>query len=215
LAYQLSKAEWERLQSQLAQTRNRLQAEQSRAEAQLRIQASEQGNYQVLSDTDGMLFEIYRKEGELVRKGEPIAMLGSADNCYLQLSIDELDIAKIKIGQEVLVAIDIYPDQFFKANIAKIYPLMNAKEQAFRVDAQFQAPFKPSFAGLNVEANIIIQQKEKALTIPKRLVSNDSVWVLDADGQPQRTAIKKGLENMELVEIVSGLSENSQLVEGQ
>jgi hypothetical protein len=71
---------------------------------------------------------------------------------------------------------------------------------------------KPNaFYGLSVEANIVISQNPKALTIPKAYVVNDSVWVMEND-EKKRIKIVKGAENMELIEIKSGLTDKSVVV---
>jgi multidrug efflux pump subunit AcrA (membrane-fusion protein) len=126
--------------------------------------------------------------------------------------VDELDIDKIKKGQEVLVKIDTYPHKIFKARISKTYPMLNQKDQSFRVDAQFTDDVPRVYAGLTVEANIIIQQKEQALTIPKTyLIGQDSVRI-EKDGKAQQVKITKGVENFEYVEVLAGVDTTSVLL---
>jgi hypothetical protein len=63
-----------------------------------------------------------------------------------------------------------------------------------------------------VEANIIIQQKEKALTIPKTyLIGEDSIRI-EHNGDSKTVKITKGIENFEYVEIISGLDTSNVLV---
>ena len=213
LNYQASCNDYQALKKRYEKTRNQLQIDLENARSNYRINSQDQSNYVLKSRIDGMVYEVYKKEGEAVRRQEAIARIGDRKQVYLQLSVDELDINKIKVGQVALVKIDTYKDQVFKARITKIYPMLNPKDQTFRVDAEFTEAQSPNlYAGLTVEANIIIRQKNQALTIPKAyLIGNDSVRVKQ-DGETKTVRIRKGIENMEYVEVLNGLDTSAILV---
>jgi HlyD family secretion protein len=148
----------------------------------------------------------------LVRRGEAVALLGNPNNVYLQLAVDETDFAKLKVNQEIVLKMDAYGDKVFKAKVTKIYPKLNKIDQSFRVDADFVGEAPEAYYGLTVEANIIISQNPKALTIPKSyLVGNDSVWIEEGK-EKKKIKLQKGAENFELVEVKGGLTEKSILV---
>jgi hypothetical protein len=72
-----------------------------------------------------------------------------------------------------------------------------------------------SYYGLTVEANIIISQNRRVLTIPKSyVVGSDSVWV-EQDGKKQKVRFRKGAENFDLVEVKGGLSEQSLVISNE
>ena len=213
LSYQASRNEYQSWQKRYQKARNQLRIELGNARSNYEINRQDQSNFVLKSRIDGLVYEIYKKEGESVRRQEAIARLGDSKKVYLQLSVDELDINKVKAGQEALVKIDTYRDQVFKAKITKVYPMLNARDQTFRVDAEFTQPSFPHlYAGLTVEANIIIRQKNQALTIPKAyLIGNDSVRIKQ-EGETKTIRIRKGIENMEHVEVLNGLDTNTVLV---
>lgn len=213
LAYQTSKNEYIALQNRLVKTRKQLQAELQNAQSQYRIASEQSADYTIKSEIDGMVYELFKEEGELVKLGEPLAKLGKNDQLYLKLQVDELDIDKIIPGQKILVTIDTYHDQVVEAKVSKIYPVLNGQSQTFRVDAHFTSfPKKKLYAGLTAEANIIIQHKNKALTIPRAyLIGEDSVQV-KRNGENQTVKIKKGAENFEYIEVVAGLDSTSVLL---
>jgi HlyD family secretion protein len=69
-----------------------------------------------------------------------------------------------------------------------------------------------AYYGLTVEANIIISENPKALTIPKSyLVGTDSAWIEEGK-EKKKVKLQKGAENFELVEVKGGLTEKSVLV---
>jgi multidrug efflux pump subunit AcrA (membrane-fusion protein) len=210
--FKISKNDFLSRKKNFEKVRNQLYIDLQNAESQYKINAKDESNYVVRSNIDGLVFEIYKVQGEAVRRNEALAMVGDKKNVYLKLSVDELDIHRIALGQEVLVRVDAYKDKIYKAKVSKIYQVLNKQEQSFRVDADFIEQFPYNFAGLTAEANIIINQKSKVLTIPKfALVGSDSVLV-KKKGEIIKTKIQKGLETLELVEIIDGLSEHDEVI---
>ncbi|MCU0389718.1 MAG: efflux RND transporter periplasmic adaptor subunit [Thermoflexibacter sp.] len=192
-------------------TKNDLQISLENAKSQYEVNAKENSNFILKSKIDGIVYETYKEQGESVKRGETVALLGSDKNMYLKLSVDELDINKISIGQEVFVSIDLIKDKVFKAKINKIYPLLNKSDQSFRVDAIFEEAYPYKFVGLTVEANIIIYKKNKALVIPHSfLIGKDSVLVMQ-NSEKNKVKIKKGIENYDWVEVLEGLKENDEI----
>ncbi|MFD2515010.1 efflux RND transporter periplasmic adaptor subunit [Pontibacter locisalis] len=213
LAYELSKQEYAARQSNYRNVRNQLYLELKNAESQYKINLKDESNYNIRSNINGLVYDLYKEQGELVRRNEPVALLGDASNVYLRLLVDELDIARVKRGQEVLVKVDLYPDKIFKARVTKVYPRLITADQSFRVDAEFIEEKPEIFYGLNIEANIIVSERARVLTIPKSyLVGQDSVLV-KRNGDVEKVKLKKGMENFELVEVLSGLDTNSVIVE--
>lgn len=212
LAYETSKGEFEARQNTLQRTKNQLYVDLQNSRSNFRVNAREGENFRIKSIEAGKVYEVYKKLGELVRRGEVIALIGDANKSYLQLSIDESDFAKMKIGQEVLVKTDVYGDKVFKAQITKIYPKLNRADQTFRVDAEFVGEIPQTYYGLTVEANIIISQNPKVLTVPKSyVIGNDSLWV-EENGEKKKIKFQKGVENMEFVEIKGGLTEKTKVL---
>lgn len=212
LAFETTQEELEARKNALKRIKNQLFVELQNARSAYRINSKESSNYTVLSFEEGKVYEIYKKLGEMVRRTEPIALIGSAKNLFAQLAIDETDFNKVKIGQDVIIKTDVYEDKVFKAKISKIFPKLNRADQSFRVDATFIGEAPAAYYGLTVEANIIISQNPKTLTIPKTfLYGNDSVWVMQNE-KPTKTKIVRGTENFEIVEIKSGLTDKSVVV---
>jgi HlyD family secretion protein len=212
LAYKTSKNDVAARQKAWARTKNQLYVDLQNTRSNFKVNLREGDNYRIRSIEAARVYEVYKKEGELVRRGEAVALLGNPNNVYLQLAVDETDFAKLKVNQEIVLKMDAYGDKVFKAKVTKIYPKLNKIDQSFRVDADFVEEAPEAYYGLTVEANIIISQNPKALTIPKSyLVGNDSVWIEEGK-EKKKIKLQKGAENFELVEVKGGLTEKSILV---
>lgn len=214
MAYQTSKTEITTRQKALQRTRSQLYVDLQNSQSNFRVNAREGDNYRIKTFEAGKIYEIYKKQGELVRRGEQIALIGDANEIYAQLAIDEGDFSKVKPGQEVLVKIDVYKNKVFKARVTKLYPKLNKADQTFRVDAEFVGEKPNAYYGMTLEGNIIISQNPRVLTIPKTyLVGNDSVWI-EENGDKKKVKITKGVENLDLVEVKGGLNEKSIVTTG-
>ena len=108
--------------------------------------------------------------------------------------------------------IETFGDKIFKAKISRIYPAMNKRDFAFRVDATMVDELPNIFSGTNVEANIIIQEKKNVLCLPKTLLlPGDSVLIKTTEGK-QKVKVKKGIENFEYAEILSGIDADTEII---
>ena len=211
LAYENSRNDFQLADSRLRKTYSQLSTELKNAESQYKIARDESSRYIIRSQVDGVVFKTFKENGELIRRTEVIAVVGSMDSFYLQLNVDELDIHRIKPGQPVLVKIDAYPQQVFNAEIIRIIPLVDSRQQSLRVDAKLKDRLPGGFSGLALEANIVIREVEQALVIPKSaLLAGDSVMIKTESGQ-KKIKIKKGISTLDEVEVVEGLAASSEV----
>ena len=211
LTYGVSKNDYLARKSNLEKVKRQLYIDLQNAESQYKSNAKEEQNYLVKALFNGTVYEIYKDRGEAVRKNDPVAMLGDNSKIYLKLSVDELDIEKIKPGQEVLVKVDLYKDKIYKGKVSRIHRKMS-KDQSFRVDVEFIGDMPTAYYGLTVEANIIVAKKENVLTIPKNLLSSpDSIWIKTPEGR-KKIRIKKGIEDFDYVEVLEGIDKNTEVL---
>ncbi|MBX2900636.1 MAG: HlyD family efflux transporter periplasmic adaptor subunit [Cyclobacteriaceae bacterium] len=212
LQYKNSRNEYEAAKSRLAKGRIDLQAGIRNAYNQLQIATEESGNYTIKSEIAGVVLKIMKEAGELVRRTEAVAIVGKPDQFLLKLTVDELDVQRVKEGQAALIKIDAYSQQLLRGKVSKVYPLIDTRQQSLRVDVVLDSAVQGLVSGLAAEANIVIQQKENALVIPKQLLlPGDSVWV-EENGTKQKVKVKRGIETLDEVEVVTGITAQSKLV---
>jgi HlyD family secretion protein len=212
LQWEVSSNDYKSAREMLVKTKEQLQVELRNAQSGLAASGQDAGNYTIRSLIDGVVYDITKELGEVVRRNDWIGVVGEGGSKMLELSVDQSDIAKIKPGQKVVVKMDLTGDKIYNASITKIYPNMNQNDQSFKVEAEFTEDYNFSFVHASVEANIIIAQKENALIIPKNVLQpGDEVEVL-ALGRNKKVKIKKGLENLEFVEVMEGISDSDEVV---
>lgn len=211
LLYDNSKNDYRLAESRLKKTIDQLTLELKNAENQIQISRDESARYIIRSKVDGVVLKTFKEKGELIRRTEVIAVLGSNDSFYLQLSIDELDIHRIRIGQKVLVKIDAYPNQVFTASVSRVYPLVDSRQQSLRVDARLIDTLPGSFSGLALEANIVIRETEKAMVIPKRAVLPGDSVILKNGNDEKRVKVLTGISSFDEIEILEGIDSTSMI----
>ncbi len=160
-------------------------------------------DYIVRSQTDGRVYSISKELGEIVNTQSPVAIIGDTEEFVAELQIDESDIARIRQGQRVLLTLDSYKGQVLEAAIAKIEPLMNERTRTFTVEANFTKKPPTLYPNLTTEANIVIQSKEKAMTIPRAYLLQDSLVILE---NKEQRKVEVGLKDYLKVEILGGLN---------
>ena len=211
LQYQSSLKDYQNIQRQYDQQRlsGRLQLQQ--AQNQLQLTRAQQNVGQMKSFIDGIVYDIYKEQGDLVNPNQPLALIGAGD-MIAKLSVDEDDLDKVYEGQQVLITMDAYEDKVFKAHIKKVYPVLNKVEQSFRVDAIFDDTLPVGVYGLNLEANIVLSEDKEVTVIPRSaLLKGDSVWI-KKDKEEIKVPVQTGMADEQWVEIKGGLDKSSTII---
>jgi HlyD family secretion protein len=211
LQYKSTSRELDNLRQQLNNVKLNASLQLQQANNLLAVSKADVENGLLRSFTNGVVYEIYKKQGDILTVNQPIALIGSG-RMIVKLLADEDDLDKVKMGQKILMTMDAYPDKIINARVVRIYPILNKVEQSFRVDAAIEDSLPSAIYGLNVEANIIIREKRLAMVIPKSaLFHSDSVWIKKAN-EVVAVKVEKGTEDREWIEIRSGLNAETEII---
>lgn len=177
-------------------------SEQSRNN--LKISNSVVNDYSIRSEISGKVYKLFKNRGEVINTLSPVALIGDADEFDIEMSVDEYDISRIRPNQRVLVTMGSYPGEVFEARVAEIEPFMNDRSRSFIVRAVFMTRPPLLYPNLSVEANIIIREKQAALTIPRSYLLGDSAVMV---GKHEKRKVIVGIMDYQKAEIVNGLTE--------
>jgi multidrug efflux pump subunit AcrA (membrane-fusion protein) len=144
--------------------------------------------------------------GELVTPQQKLAVLGSAKDFEMELQVDEFDIARIRVGQVVQVTLDSYRGEVFQGSVSRVDPSMDSRSRTFTVMALFTTMPEMLYPNLTVEANIVVDRKDQAMTIPAEYLV-DGGFVLT--GKDERIAVEIGLRDLQRVEVISGIDSST------
>jgi multidrug efflux pump subunit AcrA (membrane-fusion protein) len=205
LQYQISENNLNLLKSRFAQTENELRTALEQTKNNYKASLINTKDFTVKSKISGKMYAIYKEPGELIRTQEPLGSVGSSTRFVIEMLVDEVDIVQIVINMDVVIKLDAYKEEVFQGKVSKIYPKKDERNQTFTVEAIFKDPPKVLYPGLSGEANIIIAKKKNALTIPRDYLIQGTKVKTNVG----LIEVELGLENMEFVEILSGIDKNT------
>lgn len=212
VAYQASESQLRSLKENYKATADRAQQELANTRSQLQNVRAGNQYYDLVATGAGKIYQVFKKTGDLVRRGDKVAQIGNPDSIIIYLDIDEGSIGKIKEGQQVLVELNTDKNKTWEAVVSKIYPHFNEQTQSYRVEARFMKNVPGIISGTQLQANIITNRKENALLIPLIYVSPGNKVVLKKGDKMDTVAITTGITSDEWVEVLTGVSAGDKLV---
>ncbi len=122
------------------------------------------------------------------------------------------DIVRISKGQPALLKVSAFPDEVFKGQVSVVNLAADSLSRKFRVEVQVNNPnlvLRPNTFG---QVTFEVEIHENVLTIPQiAVVDGEIVYVANGNMAEKRDVVL-GIQNAEMVEIVSGLREGDLVI---
>ncbi len=143
-------------------------------------------NYNITAPISGTIITKNSKAGDKIdNSNAQTVMMVVADMSKMKftITVDELDIADIKLGQTAIVDADAIPDKTFEAKVTSIASEGTSSGDGvttFTVELTIDEPGELK-SGMNVNANILINEAYDVITIPEDAlvgVSGENATVL-------------------------------------
>lgn len=214
-----------KLQDQLESAANSVKAaELSLENARLSLDNARKllDDYTITSPISGTIVEKNYKAGDTLDSttaASPLAIIYDMSQLEFTMQVDEMYIGQIALGQEVRIMADALPNEIFIGHVDRIgirgtsisgvtsYPVTIKLEEASRL-----------LPGMNITADILIEEATHLLTVPIGAVSRGNTVLLAdaaAPGDPEaqipagyrEVSVTLGRSDDEYVEVIAGLSE--------
>ena len=172
----------------------------------------------VTSTVDGMILDVPVEEGTSViernnfNEGTTIATIADMNSLIFEGQVDESDVGKLKEGMPLVLTVGAIEDEKFDANLEYISP--KGTDEDGTVKFEVRAAIKPQKdiflrAGYSANADIILDKKEKVVTIKERdvIFEDEKTYVEVETGEQQyeKREIKTGLSDGVTIEVKEGL----------
>ena len=164
---------------------------------------------QIIAYVSGKVYKKRKQLGDYVKKGDVIAVVGNPNNIYANLSIDESNMSKIKLGQNLVIQLNTNTQKTYKAQLAEILPSFDEATQSFYVKAFFTENLDFTITGTQLQANIIIGEKKNVLVIPRSYLGYGNKVLVE---KKKSVDVKTGIISTDWVEITGGLTENQSIL---
>ncbi len=173
---------------------------------------------------DGVVADISGELGEYATPSPPGILTLPAidlidDSClYVSAPIDEVDAAKLKIGQPSRITLDAIKGRSFAGRVRRIAPyVLDLEKQArtVEVEVEFNDPAKEHglLVGYSADVEIIHDRRDNVLRIPAQtLLEGGRVLLLGSDGKLAERKVSTGLSNWEYAEVTAGLDAGDRVV---
>ncbi|MET0292722.1 MAG: efflux RND transporter periplasmic adaptor subunit [Steroidobacteraceae bacterium] len=120
--------------------------------------------------------------GQVVNAGDPVATLVSLDPLFVNFTVPQQELVKLKVGGAVEVRTDAYPDRTFTATISAIDPVVAADTRNVAVQATLPNADELLRPGLYVTAGVALPTRENAIVVPLTAInssaSGDSAYLV-------------------------------------
>ena len=144
-----------------------------------------------------------------------LCTLTDYETAEITLTVDELDIARLSIGQAVTVTLDALPGQSFDGEITEIDPNGENSGGSTKYSVTVTLPrTEDMLTGMNAAVRVQLAENEGLLLIPLAAVQEEADGIYVCTGYDKNSneatapvEITTGLSDGENVEVLSGLSE--------
>jgi len=186
--------------------------------AELSLQASKDmlDDATITSPTSGIITSVNIKEGDVLTGATfaaPAFRVVDPTNLEMTGLIDEMDVADIALGQDVIITLDALPGVEVQGVVKFISDaaLIQAGVVLYPTTVSLKAPDSRVKDGMSATADIIVEKRSNVLVLPTTAVFNDAgvriVYLVGSDGKATRHEITTGLRSGRLIQIASGLQE--------
>lgn len=181
-------------------------------EARIAAQTDRIADLDLRAPMDGVVLRKDGEVGEIAGTGvnDELFWVGQPRPLEVEAEVNEEDIAKVRIGQDVLLRHEGHTDGPLKAAVSEITPKGNPATKTFRVTLALPDD-TPLMIGMSVEANIVVRESKNALLVPAEALINNHVLTVNA-GRIARLPVTAGIRGTRMVEITSGLDEKSEFI---
>jgi HlyD family secretion protein len=187
--------------------------------------------YSIHAPFSGTIASVPIQKGDTVSSGTTLGTIITTQQ-MATISLNEVDIAKIQLGQKATLTFDAVTDLTITGKVAQIDSIGTVSQGVvnYNVKISFDTNDERIKPGMSVSAAIITKIKQDILTVPNSAIKNQngSAYVEMFDTplldplpgvqgspslvSPRQQNITTGISNDTSTEIVSGLNENDSIV---
>ena len=213
----MSKQEYQKQVANLSSSFSTL----TQAQITLELALRDLNNTSVISPIDGTVTQLYVEVLDRVSKTTVLVVVADRENLYTRVSVDEVDVGGVEVGQLVEITADPFPDVVFSGTVEKIAQEARIVENIATYDTliKFTSQEKDLLRlGMQVDSEIIIARAEGVLRVPNTAISEvrgrQYVEVM-TDGETGRQRFTGGITDGSYTEVTDGLDEGALVVIGK
>lgn len=192
------------------------EAQLKQAEANVEVAKVQLSYTTIYALTSGTISSVSTQEGETVMAGlsaPTFVNIIDLNRLEVQVYVDETDIGKIQVGQDVTFTVDTYTDTDFKGKVMAIYPKAVIQDNVVNYIVVVEIEdFQDKILRPEMTTTVIIhlETRKDVLTVPSRAIARERgerfVTVIDGGARINKK-IKTGWYDNSYTEVTKGLEE--------
>lgn len=191
-------------------------AVQQRKDALLDAQEKLADHY-IRAPFDGIVAEVNVKKRESISSGN-IAVTFITEQKIAEITINEIDVAKVEVGQKTTITFDAIEDLSITGEVIEIDTLGTVSQGVvtYDVEISFDTQDERVKPGMSISVVITTNVKQNVLLVPNSAIKYKGdmqyVEIMGDDNTSRFQQIELGFSNDIMTEIVSGIQEGDQVV---
>ena len=172
----------------------------------------------IAAPINGIVVSRQADVGYMASPGTPLLTIESGNDYRLEASVQESQINRIHLGDQVRVRIDALGPEELTGIVVEIVPASDPASRTYVVKVSIPAPTGNQQiirSGLYGKAHFVTGRTQ-AITIPQKAVVEHgqltSVYVVDQSGIARMRLVRTGKTYADRVEVLSGLKEGEQII---
>jgi membrane fusion protein, multidrug efflux system len=153
--------------------------------------------------------------GDFVDVGQDMVNLEQIDPLKADFRVAEVYLAAVRPGQRIELAVDAYSGETFVGEVYAIDPLIDESGRSIVLRARLPNADGRLRPGLFARVTLVLNERDDALQIPEQALvpqGEDQFVFRVVDGKAALTKVEVGIRREGMVEIVSGLGPEDQVV---
>ncbi|MCC6370013.1 MAG: HlyD family efflux transporter periplasmic adaptor subunit, partial [Bacteroidia bacterium] len=184
LAFEASKTNYDNAEQNYKLLKQQTEQQLIIQRSQRDVNAVSNENNDVRAVVGGKIYKRLKEAGDYVRRGDVIAVIGDASDLYARLNIDESNIANIKTGQKATIQLNSNKGIIYEGTVSRILPAFEDLTQSFICEVRFNQKPALQISGTQLQANIIIGNKNNALVIPRNYLDYGNKVMVKGNKEP-------------------------------
>jgi HlyD family secretion protein len=199
------------------------EAQLANAKAQLTLNQAKVSELELAAPVAGTVMSIEASPGDKIGSNTVIK-IADLSSPLLRINLDETDLGKVAVGQEVNVIFDALPDQTFKGELVSITPSLVTVGNIKTIEAYASLELSDGSShnlmpvGLNASVDVIQGRTSGAVLVPvealRQIGPNQYTLFVIENDEPRLRKVEVGLKDTTSAEILSGLEQGERVSTG-
>jgi len=183
--------------------------------AQLDMALYELRHTTVRSPIPGNVTERYLEVGSLASPQVPVARIVNIEKARVVVGLIDEDVKRVRMGQEVVLKVDAFPEQEFVGRVTAIGSQADAHTLTFPVRVEWENAEDPVWPGMISRLSIKVEHHAGVIVVPREIIRDEgdrlAVFVV-VDSLARKRTLTLGPRIKDMVIVSSGLEPGDRVV---